>query len=170
MISSGRRNAIWVAHALLAPCADELDREGVRARLAARKRLSPCPRSTPVAATRHPRGNPQKGITMRCAHPQCRQEAHSLQEGTLRLLELAVPVEERVIRSDTGFPVVAVPSRYFWLCSDCSQRFTIRRWTPAGLILDPRSPEEGEKSLLVKIPPSRSVSRSRLQVSMGQVA
>lgn len=93
-----------------------------------------------------------------------------MQGGTLRLLELAVPVEERVVRSDTGFPIVAVPSRYFWLCPECSQRFEIRRWTPDGLILEPRVSENGHKALLVKVAPVRSVARSRLQVLSERVA
>lgn len=73
---------------------------------------------------------------MRCANADCNQPAHDLTTGTLRLLELDVPPEERVLRSDWGFPVCAVPSRYFWLCEYCSQFSNIRRWTKEGLILE----------------------------------
>jgi hypothetical protein len=93
-----------------------------------------------------------------------------MQGGTLRLLELAVPVEERVIHSDTGFPIVAVPSRYFWLCPECTRSFEMRRWTPDGLILEFRLPENGRKALLVKVAPARSVVRSRLQAPSARVA
>ena len=93
-----------------------------------------------------------------------------MQGGTLRLLELAVPVEDRVIRSDTGFPIVAVPSRYFWLCPECARSFEMRRWTADGLILEPRLPENHQKALLVKVAPIKSVARSRLQALSARVA
>lgn len=73
---------------------------------------------------------------MRCANSDCNKAACDLTTGTLRLLELDVPPEERVLRSDWGFPICAVPSRYFWLCEHCSQFLNIRRWTKEGLILD----------------------------------
>lgn len=73
---------------------------------------------------------------MRCANADCNQPAHDLTKGALRLLELEVPPEQRVLRSDSGFPVCAVPSRYFWLCEHCSKFLNIRRWTKDGLILE----------------------------------
>ena len=168
MLCNGRRNAFMLARAPVAACAGEVDSKGKPARMAVRRAHGHCPclsgTSPPPAELR------RKANTMRCANPQCHQEAHSLQEGTLRLLELAVPPEERIVRSETGFPVVVVPSRYFWLCPECSRVYSIKRWTPAGLILDPRSSQEGEKSVLVKLPPSRSVSRSRMQASFERVA
>lgn len=76
---------------------------------------------------------------MECANPGCRVPALDLSTGVLTLLELDVPPEERVIRSDGGFPVCSVPSRYFWLCAKCSSHLRIRRWTPTGLVLEQRA-------------------------------
>lgn len=73
---------------------------------------------------------------MRCANPDCNQLANDLTTGALRLLELDMPPELRVIRSDGGFPVCTVPSRYFWLCEHCSKFLSIRRWTKEGLTLE----------------------------------
>lgn len=73
---------------------------------------------------------------MRCANPDCNQLANDLTTGSLRLLELDMPPEQRVIRSDSGFPICTAPSRYFWLCGYCSKFLKIRRWTTEGLILE----------------------------------
>ena len=81
---------------------------------------------------------------MRCANSACGYDAQDLQDGTLRLLEVEVSPEERVMRSDGGFPVCAVLSKYFWLCAECSRIFNIRRWTHAGLVLEPIAQEKGQ--------------------------
>src|SRR5689334_20895146 len=73
---------------------------------------------------------------MQCANPHCRMPALDLSAGVLRLVELDVPPEERVLRSDGGFPVCSVPSRYFWLCPRCSSYLRVGRWTFDGVILE----------------------------------
>ena len=88
---------------------------------------------------------------MKCANPDCRVPALDLSAGVLTLLELDVPPEERVIRSDGGFPVCSVPSRYFWLCAKCSSHLRMRRWTSTGLVLEQRATgrvSEGDTGLL----------------------
>lgn len=109
---------------------------------------------------------------MQCVNPKCRRDAQDLHTGTLRLLELAIPPEERIVRADTGFPIVVVPSRYFWLCSQCSRIWRMKRWTPAGLVLEPNLPDCGQEwaPQTVKIAPARQVSRSRLQAGSHGVA
>ena len=77
---------------------------------------------------------------MHCSNPDCRNEAQDLSRGTLRLLEMEVPPEERVTRSDYGFPVVAAPAKHFWLCAACARLFRLMRWTSAGLVLEPFRP------------------------------
>jgi hypothetical protein len=77
---------------------------------------------------------------MQCANPECRNPAFDLSTGVLRLIELAVPPADRVVRSDGGFPVCSVPSRYFWLCPKCSSFLRIRQWTHDGLIFEQRLP------------------------------
>ena len=76
---------------------------------------------------------------MQCANPDCRLPALDLSTGVLCLIELDVPPEERVIRSDGGFPVCSVPSRYFWLCPRCSLYIRVRRWTSDGVIFEDRA-------------------------------
>ncbi len=55
----------------------------------------------------------------------------------MKLLELDLPPEARVERSEWGFPVLSAPSRYFWLCEDCSRLYRIRVWTRDGVRLEP---------------------------------
>jgi hypothetical protein len=76
---------------------------------------------------------------MQCANPDCRAPAIELTTGVLRLVELDVPPEERVIRSDGGFPVCSVPSRYFWLCPKCSCYLRVCRWTVEGVTFETRT-------------------------------
>lgn len=109
---------------------------------------------------------------MHCVNPECRRDAQELDGGTLRLLELAIPPEERIVRADSGFPVVVVPSRYFWLCPGCSRVWRMKRWTRDGLLLEANLAEglrEGT-SQTVKVPPARHVPKSRLQVPSHRVA
>jgi hypothetical protein len=56
---------------------------------------------------------------VQCANPNCKAPAVDLSAGVLRLIELDVPPAKRVIRSDGGFPVCSVPSRYFWQDLTC---------------------------------------------------
>ena len=114
---------------------------------------------------------------MQCVNPECCREAQDLYTGTLRLLELAIPPEKRIVRADSGFPVVAVPSRYFWLCSQCSRIWKIKRWTPAGLILEPNPGSalpgaglEQNHSLTIKIAPARETPQSRIPTLSDLVA
>jgi hypothetical protein len=72
---------------------------------------------------------------MRCANPQCSKELLYLREGTLNLLEM----ESRSVdqfQSDVGaFAMRSVPSKFFWLCGECTKTFILKRWTSAGLVL-----------------------------------
>lgn len=109
---------------------------------------------------------------MQCMNPNCRQEAQDLHTGTLRLLELAIPPLERVVRADGDFPVVAVPSRFFWLCSQCSRAWRMKCWTTAGLVLVPNQPDNSQEwtPQTVKVAPARQLPQSRLQVQSHRVA
>lgn len=96
---------------------------------------------------------------MQCANPDCGAPAGDLNSGVLRLIELEVPPEQRVIRSEGGFPVCAVPSRYFWLCPVCSSSLRIARWTPRGLTLERKAPGTATGSnepLVIPFGPQRS--------------
>lgn len=103
---------------------------------------------------------------MHCVNPECRRDAQDLHAGTLRLLELAIPPEERIVRADSGFPVVVVPSRYFWLCAECSRRWRMKRWTREGLLLEPNLPGNAPQQVTqtVKVPPARHLPWPRMQM------
>ena len=77
---------------------------------------------------------------MKCSNPNCQKKASDIREGTLRLVELEVDLNDRITGNESGFPVCAVPSRYFWLCAECSRFLSIRRWTRSGLILEYKHP------------------------------
>ena len=108
---------------------------------------------------------------MQCINPQCHRNCHDLQSGTLRLLELAIPLEKRVVRPKSGLPIVAVPSRYFWLCSQCSQIWKIKRWTPEGLLLA-NLLDRGQKHAFqtVKVPPAKLAHTARFHLASNRVA
>ena len=72
---------------------------------------------------------------MHCANLRCGRAADDVTAGILQLLELETMPDERTIRSDAGFPVCCVPSRYFWLCPECSTTLSFVRWTKEGIVL-----------------------------------
>ena len=74
---------------------------------------------------------------MRCANPECGRIAEHLFDGTLRLIELDLPPRQRTTGDESGFPVCIVPTRYFWLCQECSRSVEIHRWTLRGIIVKP---------------------------------
>jgi hypothetical protein len=76
---------------------------------------------------------------MQCANPQCSKELHYLREGTLNLLEME-PHSDDQFQSDAGaFAMRSVPSKYFWLCGECTKTLIVKRWTTAGIVLALRS-------------------------------
>lgn len=89
---------------------------------------------------------------MNCANPQCNRKLQYLRGGTLRLLELECEPEERTRGKEAGFPVIGPPSRYFWLCPECAERFVLKRWTTGGLELGSRAIVGGTQSRLIADP------------------
>jgi hypothetical protein len=73
---------------------------------------------------------------MQCANPQCSKELLYLREGRLELLELESHSHGQELADDAGFPIKSLPSRFFWLCGECTKTHIIRRWTPSGLVLE----------------------------------
>lgn len=88
---------------------------------------------------------------MHCANPECGCVADDLTSGALRLIELDVPPEQRVTRSDWGFPICAVRSRYFWVCERCCEVLSIRRWTGDGLVFERRANRPSIKRVVQEI-------------------
>ena len=76
---------------------------------------------------------------MRCANHQCNFESPYLRDGSLHLLELHACITGRLEGDEGGFPQHCSNSKYFWLCSECTQAFEIARWTPSGIVLAPKT-------------------------------
>ena len=89
---------------------------------------------------------------MECANPRCDANDRLVEGGTLKLLEMEMPPERRLIRGECGFPVCQAPSRFFWLCERCSCWLRIARWTAQGLVLVRRMPEQEREPLSMKLP------------------
>lgn len=82
---------------------------------------------------------------MQCANPRCCKAAQDIQTGTLRMMEMELPPEERVTQADGGFPVLAARTQFFWLCAECSRTMKMKRWTSIGLVLEANLPDASHK-------------------------
>lgn len=59
--------------------------------------------------------------------------------------------EERTKRSEWGFPICCVPTRFFWLCERCSQYLVVKRWTTGGIVLDKVTAGGARRGMVVPI-------------------
>ena len=107
---------------------------------------------------------------MRCANPECGRVADDLTSGALRLIELDVPPEQRVTRSEGGFPVCAVRSRYFWLCEQCCEVLRIRCWTGNELIFEHRMNESAIRKAVQEIDQTMARTAHGQQLLMRRTA
>jgi hypothetical protein len=79
---------------------------------------------------------------MHCSNPQCSKELLYLREGRLELVELERYSQDQESADDGGFPIKSLPSRFFWLCGECTKTHSIKRWTVSGVVLE-AAPVEG---------------------------
>jgi hypothetical protein len=70
-----------------------------------------------------------------CANPQCSKELIYLREGTLNLLEMESHSDDQFQPDVGAFAMRSVPSKFFWLCGECTKTLVLKRWTTAGLVL-----------------------------------
>ena len=77
----------------------------------------------------------EHNLATQCANPLCSKELLYFREGTLKLLELESHSDNRVRPDDGAFAMSSSPSRFFWLCGDCTKTHIITRWTTAGPVL-----------------------------------
>jgi hypothetical protein len=75
---------------------------------------------------------------MLCANPDCCCDTFDQPGGSLWLMELEESRDRSIESEDNGFPIRTLPLKYFWLCVECSQRFSLSQWTPEGIVLTPR--------------------------------
>ena len=99
---------------------------------------------------------------MQCANPKCGRDAPYLRDGSLHLLELETSASRRLEGAEGGFPIHSLPQRYFWLCAECTEVFSITKWTPSGIILTARKKQISTiDQVSSQIEDLRSVSRVR---------
>ena len=95
---------------------------------------------------------------MQCANPQCSKELLYLREGTLNLLEME-PHSDDQFQSDIGaFAMRSVPSKYFWLCGECTKTLIVKRWTTAGIVLVLRNQKTAGSRPNLAAPPATSAT------------
>lgn len=78
-------------------------------------------------------------MNMVCANPECVAELKYLRGGRLFLMERQ-PVVLQGDRTASAAKPSASMRRYFWLCEDCAAKYTIQRWTDAGIELSAKRP------------------------------
>jgi hypothetical protein len=72
---------------------------------------------------------------MRCVNPECSCGLLDGPGGSVWLMQLEVSRDQPTEAEGCGFSVCTQPTKYFWLCADCSSRFVLSRWTPSGVVL-----------------------------------
>jgi hypothetical protein len=73
---------------------------------------------------------------VQCANSQCSRELLYLREGRLALFELESHSHDQVSADDDGFPSKSLPSRFFWLCGQCTKTHIVKRWATSGVVLE----------------------------------
>jgi len=80
-------------------------------------------------------------MNLACANNECRAELKYLRGGRLFLMDRTPQLGPT---SKLNSWTVQEPEhhvamkRYFWLCENCAEQFTIRSWTESGIELVPR--------------------------------
>ena len=107
---------------------------------------------------------------MQCANPKCGCDAPYLRDGSLHILELEASANLRLEGAEDGFPIHSSPQRYFWLCAECTEVFSITKWTPSGVVLTARKKHTSTiDQMSSQIGNFRSVSRGRSRSSFQDV-
>jgi hypothetical protein len=77
----------------------------------------------------------KRSLAMQCANPQCSQELLYLREGRVALLDLESHAHDQPRPDDGAFAMRSLPSRFFWLCGECTKTYVVKRWTSSGLVV-----------------------------------
>jgi hypothetical protein len=89
---------------------------------------NPLPNQPSIVRSKH-------SLAMQCANPQCSKELLYLREGTLELLELESHSDDQFRPDDGAFAMKPLPSKFFWLCGECTKTHIVKRWTTSGPVL-----------------------------------
>src|SRR5277367_2534888 len=77
----------------------------------------------------------KRSLATQCANPQCSQELVYLREGRVALLDLESHADNQPWPDDGAFAMRSLPSRFFWLCGECTKTYVVKRWTTSGLVV-----------------------------------
>ncbi len=77
----------------------------------------------------------KRTLAMQCANPPCSKELLYFREGRIELLELESHADDQCRPDDGAFAMNSLPSKYFWLCGECAEIYTLKRWTTSGLVV-----------------------------------
>lgn len=77
----------------------------------------------------------KRSLATQCANPQCSQELLYLREGRVALLDLESHANDQPRPDDGAFAMRSLPSRFFWLCGECTKTYVVKRWTASGLVV-----------------------------------
>src|SRR6266568_3959910 len=86
-------------------------------------------------------------MIMRCANPECSAELIYLRGGSVQLLELEPDLNGSGEAENYEFSTQNPPRRFFWLCDVCAHSYLMKRWTPIGVVLEPRNGRTGRSSV-----------------------
>jgi hypothetical protein len=89
---------------------------------------NPLPNQPSIVGSKH-------SLAMQCANPQCSKELLYLREGTLELFELESHSDDQFRPDDGAFAMKPLPSKFFWLCGECTKTHIVKRWTTSGPVL-----------------------------------
>src|SRR3974390_130017 len=80
----------------------------------------------------------EREANMLCANPECCSASFDQPGGSLWLMELEMDRDQEANSEDNGFPICTRPTKCFWLCVDCSEKYVLSRWLRSGVVLKPR--------------------------------
>ena len=103
---------------------------------------------------------------MQCANPQCSKELLYLREGTLELLELESHSDDQFRSDDGAFAMRSLPSKFFWLCGECTKTHIVKRWTTSGLVLVLRNQKTAGSHPNLVARPATAATTQPLPVSL----
>jgi hypothetical protein len=96
----------------------------------------------------------KRSLATQCANPQCSKELLYLREGRLALLDLESHANDQSRPDDGAFAMRPLPSSIFWLCSECSKTYVVKRWTTAGLVVALRNHTGDSNRTWLIVPPT----------------
>jgi hypothetical protein len=77
----------------------------------------------------------KRSLAIQCVNPQCSKDLLYFREGRIELLELESHADDQFRPDHGAFAMNSLPSKYFWLCGECAERYILKRWTTSGLVL-----------------------------------